>query len=125
MVEVGGDIARGIAKGLSDTGSFMRTFLTEWVNNNILKHIKTIMGIKSPSKVMANIGEQLTEGLYVGMGLPGAPGINLPSINVGGAGAGAPINITINAGLGTDPYALGREVSNALKKYGNVSIKAV
>jgi hypothetical protein len=125
MVEVGKDIAYGIAKGLSDTGNFMRTFLTEWVNNNILKHIKTIMGIKSPSTVMAKIGEQLTEGLYVGMGLPGKPGITLPQINVGGNGVGTGINITINAGLGTDPYALGREVSNAIRKYGNISIKGI
>lgn len=125
MVEVGKDIARGIASGLGQMGNFTKTFLTEWVNNNILKHVKTIMGIKSPSTVMAKIGEQLTEGLYIGMGLPGKPGINLPSINVGANGAGGAVNITINAGLGTDPYALGREVSNALRKYGNVSIKAV
>lgn len=121
MVEVGGDIARGIAKGLSDTGSFMRTFLTEWVNNNILKHIKTIMGIKSPSTVMAKIGEQLTEGLYIGMGVKGKPGITLPQINVAGNGGAAPIVININAAPGTDLYALGRTVNNAVNKYSRIS----
>ena len=34
------------------------------------------------------------------------------------------MNVTINAGLGTDPYALGRAVSSALKKYGTVSPNA-
>jgi hypothetical protein len=78
------------------------------------------MKIGSPSKVMATIGEQLTQGLYVGMGSMGSPGINIPQINVGGSGV-APVNITINAGVGTDPYALGREVKNALNKYSRIS----
>ena len=34
-----------------------------------------------------------------------------------------PVNITINAGLGTDPVALGREVTNAIKRYESVSGK--
>jgi hypothetical protein len=33
----------------------------------------------------------------------------------------APFNITINAGLGTDPVKLGREVQNALNKYGRLT----
>lgn len=121
MVEVGKDIARGIAAGLGQMGNFTRTFLTEWVNNNILRHIKTIMGIKSPSTVMAKIGEQLTEGLYIGMGLPGKPGINLPQLNVGGNGAGGNVTINITAGAGTDPYSVGRAVQQALNKYTIIS----
>jgi hypothetical protein len=74
---------------------------------------------------MMGIGKNITEGLYIGMGLPGAPGINLPTINVGGAGAGAPINITINAGLGTDAYTLGREITTVLQKYGKISSRVV
>ena len=42
-----------------------------------------------------------------------------------GVAQAAPIQITINAGLGTDPYALGREVNNALTKYGKVSSRVV
>ena len=44
----------------------------------------------------------------------------VPSLNSSSAGL-APITVTINAGLGTDPYELGRVVSSALKKYGSVS----
>jgi phage-related protein len=117
MVEVGKDIARGIASGLGQMGNFTRTFLTEWVNSNILRHVKTLLGIKSPSRVMMGIGKNLTEGLYIGMGLTGKPGITLPSLNVTG-GAASGVNVTINAGLGTDPIALGREVQKAIQTYG-------
>jgi hypothetical protein len=48
---------------------------------------------------------------------------SIPSLNSTSAN-GATYTITINAGLGTDPYALGREVSAALKKYGTVSANA-
>lgn len=120
MVEVGKDIARGIAAGLGQMGNFTRTFLTEWVNSNILRHVKTILGIKSPSKVMMGIGENIVEGLYQGMGIKGPVGIQLPQLNVGGAASG--FNITINAGLGTDPIALGREVQKALTAYGKYNI---
>jgi hypothetical protein len=55
------------------------------------------------------------------MGLPGVPGINLPSINVGGTASSAPVNITINAGAGTDPYSVGRAVNQALGRYSTIS----
>jgi phage-related protein len=48
---------------------------------------------------------------------------SIPSLNSASAN-GATYAITINAGLGTDPYALGREVSAALRKYGTVSANA-
>lgn len=34
---------------------------------------------------------------------------------------GSPVVVNINAGLGTDPYVLGREVTNALKQYSRIS----
>jgi len=47
---------------------------------------------------------------------------NVPSLNSTTTSPQIVVNIT--AGLGTDPYALGREVSNALRKYGTVSAYA-
>jgi hypothetical protein len=125
MIEVGQNIARGIWQGLSSMTNWFKLLLTGWVNANIPYAVRKILGIASPSKVMMGIGKNITEGLYIGMGLPGAPGINLPTINVGGAGAGAPINITINAGLGTDAYTLGREITTVLQKYGKISSRVV
>jgi phage-related protein len=122
MVDVGRSIAQGIWTGLSSMTNWFRLLLTGWVNANIPLAVRKILGIASPSKVMMSIGENITKGLYIGMGLPGAPGINLPQINVGNGAGISPVNITINAGLGTDPYALGREVKNALSKYGRISV---
>lgn len=125
MVQVGKDIANGIIDGLFRIQGVFRTKLGQWVKDNIPDWIKKVLQISSPSKVMMQIGGNISEGLYAGMGVAGKPGITLPQINVGGAGAGAPINITINAGLGTNPYELGREVQNALSKYGKVSAYGV
>lgn len=125
MIEVGKDIARGIWQGLSSMTGWFSMLLKGWVNANIPFAVRKILGIASPSKVMAQIGEYAIQGLYQGMGVQGPVGIQMPQINVGGAGSVAPINITINAGVGTDPYALGRTVSDALKKYGHISTQGV
>jgi len=119
MIEVGKDIARGIWQGLSSMTNWFKMLLAGWVNANIPEAVRKILKISSPSKVMMGIGENITEGLYMGMGLPGKPGINLPTINVGGGAAG--INITINAGMGADPYEIARTVNNALNRYGKIS----
>ena len=121
MIEVGKDIARGIWQGLSSMTGWFKLLLTGWVNANIPMAVRKILGIASPSKVMAQIGEYAIQGLYQGMGINGPVGIKLPQINVGAGGA-AGVNITINAGVGTDPYALGRTVQQALTKYGKISI---
>jgi len=123
MVEIGGDIARGIIAGLFGIKAWFTFNFKKWIDDSILGFIRSYMKIGSPSKVMAKIGEQLTQGLYVGMGSIGSPGINIPQINVSGASA-APVNITINAGVGTDPYELGRSVSGAIDKYSRVSVNA-
>jgi len=121
MIEVGKDIARGIWQGLSSMTGWFSMLLKGWVNANIPAAVRNILKISSPSKVMEEIGQYTVQGLYKGMGAQGPVGISLPQINVpAGAGAGA-INITINAGLGTDPYSLGRAVDSALTKYGTIS----
>lgn len=120
MIEVGKDIARGIWQGLSSMTGWFKMLLSGWVNANIPAAVRSILKISSPSKVMEEIGQYAVEGLYKGMGAQGSVGIQLPQINVGAGGAGA-VNITINAGLGTDPYALGRQVQQALNKYGKIT----
>jgi hypothetical protein len=117
MVEVGKDIARGIMTGLGSMTLSFGSFLKNWVNTNIPLAVRKILGIASPSKVMMEIGQYAVEGLYQGMGIRGPVGIQMPQLNVAG-GAAAGVNITINAGLGTDPVALGREVQKALNSYG-------
>jgi TP901 family phage tail tape measure protein len=121
MLEVGKSIANGIIDGIFKVTGVFRTKLAQWIKDNIPDWIKTTLKISSPSKVMMGIGENISEGLYMGMGLPGKPGINLPSINVGGNGAGSNITINITAGAGTDPYSVGRAVQQALNRYTTIS----
>jgi phage-related protein len=58
--------------------------------------------------------------------LRGVAGSNfrIPRLNSAGERNNG-ISITINAGLGTDPYELGRVVSDAVRKYGTVSAYAL
>lgn len=66
MSEVGKNLVEGLWQGISDT--------TQWVldkikgfGKTILNGIKDFFGIHSPSTVMADVGENLTAGLAVGM----------------------------------------------------------
>jgi hypothetical protein len=45
---------------------------------------------------------------------------SIPSLSPSSSGLGS-VNIVINAGVGTDPYALGRTVQQALNKYNTIS----
>jgi hypothetical protein len=121
MVQVGKDIANGIIDGLFRIQGVFRTKLGQWVKDNIPDWIKKVLQISSPSKVMMQIGGNIADGLYAGMGTVNKPGITLPQINVAGNGGAAPIVININAAPGTDLYALGRTVNNAVNKYSRIS----
>lgn len=120
MVEVGKDIARGIGAGLTSMTGWFKGLLGDWIQRNIPDWAKTVLKISSPSKVFAGIGTNIVQGLA--KGITGAASISSPSgLAASTAMNAAPINITINAGLGTDPVALGRQVQQALNKYGKLS----
>jgi hypothetical protein len=119
MVEVGKDIARGIGAGLTSMTGWFKGLLGDWIQRNIPDWAKTILKIQSPSKVFAGIGTDLVQGLA--QGITGAQRITTPTRLNTIAPMSAPFNITINAGLGTDPVKLGREVQNALNKYGRLT----
>jgi hypothetical protein len=112
--------------------SWLKAKIGDFFGNLLPGWAKKILGIASPSKIFAGFGEQIVAGLAQGIdqaqNLAKQATFNLGNTAISGftpqlAGVGgqAPINITINAGLGTDPYALGREVNSALTKYGKVS----
>jgi hypothetical protein len=93
---------------------------------------------KSPSVLFMGLGGDLMEGLAIGI-KDSAALAQKAAVRVGDsiispfqtqmAFAGAPsrsnrgstVNVTINAGLGTDPYELGRAVRAALNKYDGVN----
>jgi hypothetical protein len=119
MVEVGKDIARGIGAGLTSMTGWFKGLLGDWIQRNIPDWAKTILKISSPSKVFAGIGSNIVQGLA--SGITSAPTISTPAKISPISSASTPFNITINAGAGTDPYALGRTVQSALTKYSRVS----
>jgi hypothetical protein len=95
-----------------------------------------MLGISSPSKVFSMFGQQIVQGLAQGitsaeniaknatfsLGAATINGFNTPLVS--GGRSASPIAITINAGLGTNGPALGRQVSSAIRQYGKVSAQA-
>jgi hypothetical protein len=82
--------------------------------------------------VFASIGKNIIGGLESTFNAPAVksvsnraqagisvPRVSLPSLMTSKQASG--VNITINAGLGTNGAALGRQVSSAIKQYGKVS----
>ena len=65
ILEVGKNIVRGIWNGISAMGGWIREKVTGFFNG-IVDGVKGILGIKSPSKVFAGIGENMALGLGEG-----------------------------------------------------------
>ena len=140
MLSVGRDIISGIWKGMQSMASWLKTKVFDFFGNLIPGWAKKVLGIGSPSKVFARYGRFIVEGLAVGiersadLAKQATEGLGLDTISAFGntgipqlsAGQGrqvAPLTVNINAGLGTDPYELGRVVDSALRKYTSVSGK--
>jgi hypothetical protein len=67
FVEVGKGIIDGIAKGIGNAKDAVINKIKE-ICNNSLNEVKKFFGIKSPSRVMAQQGRYIAEGLAVGIG---------------------------------------------------------
>ena len=65
ILEVGKNIVRGIWNGISAMGGWIREKVTDFFSG-IVDAVKGILGIKSPSKVFAGIGENMALGLGEG-----------------------------------------------------------
>lgn len=139
MVKIGINIVKGLWEGMSNMLGWLQDKLTNSLVGKTISKIAGLFGIKSPSTVFAEMGKNLVLGLvqgvdnaqkFVSQSMVGladtTTGSYMPSLAYAGSSMGnAPIQITINAGLGTDPYQLGREVNTALTKYGKVSSRVV
>jgi TP901 family phage tail tape measure protein len=136
MLKVGVNIVKGLWNGMVSMTSWFKDKILGFFGDLLPGWAQKALGIASPSKVFAGIGKNIVEGISSTFGgsatknviNTAAAGISVPRASLpslmSGSAASA-INITINAGLGTDPYALGREVNTALTKYGRVSSKVV
>lgn len=135
MLEVGKDIVMGLWNGMQNMAGWLRDKVTGFFKNLIPSWAEKALGISSPSKVFASIGKNIIGGLQSTFNAPAVkavsnraqagiavPSMSLPSLMSRTSAAG--INVTINAGLGTNGPALGRQVSSAIRQYGKVSTKA-
>jgi hypothetical protein len=122
FVDVGKNIVQGLWNGIQSMAAFIKDKVYTFFGNLIPSWAKSILGISSPSTVFKEIGQNIVAGLSQGLAVPRvipAPRLAIPNAQT----AIPPVNITINAGLGTDPVQLGRQVNSALQKYGRVSTR--
>jgi hypothetical protein len=135
MANIGKNIVTGLWNGMQNMAGWLKDKVTGFFKNLIPDWAEKALGIASPSKVFAGIGSNIISGLSSVFNAPAVksvssraaagiavPRTSLPSLMSGKSSSG--INITINAGLGTNGAALGRQVSGAIKQYGKVSTKA-
>ena len=66
IIDVGEDIVRGIWEGISNLGSWLGDKVGGFFGD-MVDGVKDFLGIRSPSRVFASIGEFMMEGLAVGM----------------------------------------------------------
>lgn len=137
------NFGRNIVQGMIGGINSMITQAVNAVKNvgsAVANALKGFLGINSPSKVFAGFGSGIIEGLVLGIDKASYLAVNSISdlasslnsvpmdVSMGmaystGSGTkyGVTNNITINAGLGTDSYELGRVVSAAMKKYSGIN----
>jgi phage-related protein len=131
FMNIGESIVKGIWRGITAMASWLKEKVTGFFGN-VSGWAKKVLGIKSPSRVFLEFGEQIVKGLAIGMNPNGiksaSSGLAMgamsgfgPAQLAGTGGMRGGIVVNINAGLGTDPYELGRVVSQALNKYESIN----
>ena len=152
MIDAGLELLMGLATGIYENLPRIAGEIAESIGNTITNSVKGFFGIESPSKLFAGIGGDLAAGLEqgiqdskdlaVGASLEMASEVKFASdsafdgVAAGSMftpsfgntskkqkSAGSNINITINAGIGSDPVSIGRGVVDAIKRYESVSGK--
>ena len=132
MLEIGGNIVRGLWNGIQNMASWLKDKVTGFFKNLIPDWAEKALGISSPSKVFASIGKNIVGGLQSTFNAPAIKavsnkaqtGLSVPRLSLPSLQSKSGTNIVINAGLGTNGAALGRQVSSAIKQYGKVSTQA-
>jgi len=152
MVSAGFQLLTGLAKGIYDNLPRIASNIASSIGSSITNSVKGFFGIQSPSKLFAGIGGDLAAGLEqgikdskdlaVGASLEMASEVKFASDSAfDGVSAGEmftpsfgntsnkpknsgnTFNVTVNAGLGSDPVSIGRGVVDAIKRYESVSGK--
>ncbi|MFF4752650.1 hypothetical protein ACWD5R_11460 [Streptomyces sp. NPDC002514] len=141
MYDAGKQAGKGFLTGLQAQQKDIEKLMTS-IAKGMEKSIKKALGIKSPSRVMAQVGAYSTQGLAQGLvdGVPvldraldavsgrvaaTRPVLGRPAVTAGGGST--TVNLTVQAGIGTDPVALKRELRRMLLELkrdygGNVAL---
>lgn len=141
LADVGQSIMRGLADGIQAGIRWVRDKIAQ-VTAMIPDTVKSILGISSPSKVMAGIGRNVVDGLASGIrsALPTlarsmsgvaatvtaiTPGLGLDlsasastaqAMTAASSGARV-VNVNVSVGPASDPAEVGRQVVKAVRSY--------
>lgn len=129
FTNIGSAIVEGIKSGISNAWNALTNFIGDKVSG-IVDGVKGFLGINSPSKVFMKIGEQMVQGLEVGLrGMDAVAATVNDSLDFQGttfnptfAGAAAfggtqASNVTINvSGAVVDPEGAAREIKRILER---------
>lgn len=147
MQDLGRSIVQGIAKGIADNAPRLLEEAIREIDRLLVLGLKINLGIRSPSKVFAGIGENVVNGLEKGItdnlrmlenasiGMAstvtvaaesGLGGMSAP-ITLGNASQGrssdVTFNITVNAGMGSDGQDIGRKIVDEILRFERSSGK--
>jgi len=67
LVETGGNLIKGLWRGISDAGAWLRDKIAGFFGG-VVDSIKKFFGIHSPSTLFAGLGENMAQGLGIGFG---------------------------------------------------------
>jgi hypothetical protein len=135
--DLGGDIMDGLKNGIVGAATGFVTAIKNAVKGGV-DAVKKLLKIQSPSRVFMGIGENVVAGYIKGVeGMGNAldqtmSGFTMDqTVQLNGSvgassGTGAPslapvYNINVNAGMGADGAAIGREIVDAIKRYERTS----
>jgi hypothetical protein len=130
---IGSDLVAGMQQGVSDSWSSFKSWLTSKLGDPV-KWAKQALGIASPSKAFAEIGENVVAGYIQGinsmtaqlqntvgdMALSSTVALDgsVPSASASTSTSATTVyNINVNAGMGTNGAQVGKEIVDAIKRF--------
>jgi len=138
LYDSGKDAGKGFLKGLASQQKAIENQMLK-IAKSMDKAIRKALGIRSPSRVMAEVGRYSTDGLAAGL-TERTPVLDRALSEVAGrvaatrpvlgrpavaAGAGGGMVVTVNIANAMDPVAVAREVQKVIVRYGRVQGTAI
>jgi phage-related minor tail protein len=138
FTSIGSDLVDGIKRGINNAWAAFKTWFIAKIGNPI-QWAKQVLGIASPSKVFASIGENVVSGYIKGIDSMSSQlentvenmalnstvafdgGFTPTQSTAATTSQGLVININVNAGMGTNGAQVGKEIVDAIKKFEKTS----